>query len=31
MPSMETATLAPPTYIRKLTQIPLLKKWLKVE
>ncbi len=31
MPSMETATLAPPTYIRKLTQIPLLKTWLKVE
>ena len=30
MPSMETATLAPPTYIRKLTQIPLLKSWLKV-
>ena len=30
LPSMETATLAPPTYIRKLTQIPLLKKWLKV-
>ena len=31
MPSMETAALAPPTYIRKLTQIPLLKSWLKVE
>jgi hypothetical protein len=30
MPSMDTAALAPATYIRKLTQIPLLKKWLKV-